>query len=382
MTLADMLTVGLCLIGVILLMVVLLLAKGVVIVKPWETALLIRLGTYKRALRPGFHVIMPFISHVIRVDMREQMYDVPRQEVITKDNSPTNVDAVIYLKAVDPEKAIFNVQNYVTATVALAQTSLRSIIGLMELDDLLFNRERINIDLRDIIDVATDPWGVQVTKVEIRELDPVGSVKEAMEEQTASERKRRAAILIADGDRRSAILVAEGSKRSNILTAEGERQAQVLRAEGERLARILRAQGEAQRLRILSLGSVPLDQKSLTVLSLDTLAKVANGRSTKIIFPFEISKMIEGVSEYLGASQTTREHSVHELKDLETQIGSSEDILGTIPKPEEIQALLEREMSDEVAETETMVQSGKAEEPSGSPEDAMKVFHDKVKKPR
>ena len=213
----------------------------------------------------------PLISEVVKLDLRTQVLDVPRQEVITKDNSPTNVDAIIYIKVIDPKKAFFEVQNYRAATVYLAQTTLRSIIGDMELDEILSNRERINVHLRDVLDEATDKWGVKVEAVEIREVDPAPKVKKAMEEQTSSERLRRAAILRADGEKKAAILTAEGSKRARILQAEGLRQSKILEAEGERMAIILQAQGEAQKLRILSVGASTLDSKALTVLSLDTM---------------------------------------------------------------------------------------------------------------
>ncbi|EQD38949.1 SPFH domain / Band 7 family protein, partial [mine drainage metagenome] len=181
--------------------------------------------------------------------------------------------------------------------------TLRSIIGDMELDEVLYNRERINTRLRDILDEATDKWGVRVDAVEIKEVDPVGPVKAAMEEQTSAERQRRAAVLRADGEKRSAILVAEGNKRSRILQAEGVRQSQILEAEGARVATILEAQGEAQRLRILSLGAGVLDAKALTVLSLDTVSNLGNGQATKILFPFEFSRLVEGAAEYLGTGR-------------------------------------------------------------------------------
>ncbi|UCC93861.1 MAG: hypothetical protein JSW25_04115, partial [Thermoplasmata archaeon] len=265
----------------IILLLVFALFKAVVIIQPYEQGLKIVLGKYAGRLNPGLNFVPPFITRVIRMDLRTQVFDVPQQEVITKDNSPTRVDAIIYIKVVDPEKAFFQVANYKLATVALAQTTLRSTIGDMELDEVLYNRAVINTQLRDTLDEATDPWGVKVEMVEIREVDPVGAVKAAMEEQTASERERRAAILRADGVKRSAILEAEGAKRSRILQAEGIKQSKILEAEGERLSQILNAQGEAQGLRILAVGSAPLDQKALTVKSLNTLATMADGKATK-----------------------------------------------------------------------------------------------------
>ena len=322
-------------IALLVLLAIVLAVRGIHFIQPYEQGIVILFGAYKRVLNPGFNWVVPFAS-VLSIDLRTQVLEVPRQEVITKDNSPTNVDAIIYTKVVDPPKAIFQVQDYHVATVALAQTTLRSIIGDMELDEILFNRERINTRLRDILDEATDKWGVRVDAVEIKEVDPVGPVKAAMEEQTAAERQRRAAVLRADGEKRSAILVAEGQKRARILQAEGVRQSQILEAEGARVATILAAQGESQRLRILSLGAGVLDAKALTVLSLDTVAKVGDGQATKILFPFEFSRLMEGASEYLGTSREVPDRSLNTLDDLEKRIGSMDNILGPIPKQEEL----------------------------------------------
>lgn len=345
--------IGLAILFIIVAIIVFM--SGIKIIQPYEQGLLTVLGNFRGLLNPGFNWVIPLLSQVIRVDLRTQTIDVPRQEVITKDNSPTNVDAVIYIKVIDPKKAIFEVQNYKMATIYLAQTNLRSVIGDMELDEILSNRHAINMKLRDVLDEATDAWGVKAESVEIREVDPVGPVKSAMEEQTSAERARRAAILRADGQKRSAILVAEGNKRSAILQAEGERQSKILRAEGERLAKILEAQGEAQKLRVLSLGASTLDQKSLAVLSMDTLKEVGKGQATKIIFPFEISRMVEGVSEYLGVSRKVPDREAIRTEDLERIVGKAEDILGTIPKASELKEQLEtieQQMERETKETE------------------------------
>ncbi len=327
--------------ALVILVVAWLLSRMFIIIKPYEEAVYIFMGNYKKVLKQGLHMVMPFMREIIIVDERTQTMDVPRQEVITKDNSPTNVDAVIYIKVVDPKKAVFEVQNYKVATVFLAQTNLRSVIGDMELDEILTNRHVINAKLRNDLDKATDPWGVKVEGVEIKEVDPVERVKKAMEEQTSAERERRAAILRADGEKRAAILEAEGAKLSNILKAEGVKQSKVLTAEGERTSLILKAQGEAQKLRILSLGSASLDHRALTVLSLNALKNMAEGQATKIIFPFEISRLVEGAAEYLGVSaeQETRKASTT-YEELTKIVGDAETVLGEIPKPEEIQAEL------------------------------------------
>ncbi len=355
------------LVFVILLVI---LTRMIYTIQPYQQGIVTLLGSYKRMISPGFNMVSP-LSVVLKIDLRTQVLEVPRQEVITKDNSPTNVDAIIYIKVVDAPKAIFQVQDYHVATVALAQTTLRSIIGDMELDEVLYNRERINTRLRDILDEATDKWGVRVDAVEIKEVDPVGPVKTAMEEQTAAERQRRAAVLRADGEKRSAILVAEGQKRSRILQAEGVRQSQILEAEGARVATILQAQGESQRLRILSLGAGVLDAKALTVLSLDTVAKVGDGQATKILFPFEFSRLMEGASEYMGTSRQVPDRSLNTLDDLEKRVGSMDSILGPIPRQEELLTeikSIEDEIKAESDESTSMVTSyGKGSKTAGVP---------------
>jgi hypothetical protein len=225
---------------------------------------------------------------------------------------------------------------------------------------VLYNRAVINTQLRDTLDEATDPWGVKVEMVEIREVDPVGAVKAAMEEQTSAERERRAAILRADGVKRSAILSAEGAKRSRILEAEGIKQSKVLEAEGERLSLILNAQGEAQGLRILAVGAAPLDQKALTVKSLNTLATMADGKATKIIFPFEISKLMEGASEFMGASRSIPDRPVTAPSDLDRIVGTPEEVIGHIPTAEEIRrelATIEQDIQKEAKESMSMAQT-------------------------
>ncbi|MBA3044890.1 MAG: SPFH/Band 7/PHB domain protein [Candidatus Thermoplasmatota archaeon] len=350
-------------IGLVLLIifaVIFILMTSVRIVQPYEQGLLVVLGNFKRVLNPGFNMVPPLISQVTKLDLRTQVMDVPRQEVITKDNSPTNVDAIIYIKVIDPKKAYFEVDDYRRATIYLGQTTLRSIIGNMELDEILYSRERINDALRDILDKATDQWGVKVEAVEIREVDPTGPVKAAMVEQTSSERRRRAAILTADGEKRSSILVAEGNKRSRILQAEGVRQSKILEAEGQRMAMILEGQGEAQRLRILAMGALPLDHKAMTVLSLEALKKMADGQATKIIFPFEISRLVEGAADYLGVSRKEKDYTAMSMTELEGIVGKASDILGDIPNNlairEKIQSI-EKELAQEAQTTEKIAEN-------------------------
>jgi len=354
-----MVAVGTILAFVVLAIIVVLavMSSSIKIITPYEQGIYMRLGRYMRVLNQGVNFVAPMVNTVVRIDLRTQVLDVPRQEVITKDNSPTNVDAIIYIKVIDPTKSYFQVTNYRTATIYLAQTTLRSVIGDMELDEILSNRQKINLHLRDVLDEATDKWGVKVEGVEIREVDPAGKVKDAMEEQTSAERLRRAAILKADGQKKAAILNAEGEKRSKILQAEGTRQSRILVAEGQRVATILESQGEAQRLRIMSLGAAPLDSKALTVLSLDTVKAMSNGQATKIIFPFELTRLMEGASEYLGIARQTPARDITNVAEVEKAVGKIDTILGPIPTVAELKESLrsvELVMEEERVEAEAI----------------------------
>ena len=297
-----------------------------------------RLGKFVRVLNQGLNFVCPLINQVVKLDLRTEVLDVPKQEVITKDNSPVEVDAVIYIKVTDPKNAFFEVTNYRLATVNLAQTTLRSIIGEMELDEILSSREKINVSLRDILDENTDKWGVKIEAVEIREVDPARKVKDSMEEQTSAERRRRAAILEADGMKRAAILEAEGKKKSRILEAEGLRQSMILEAEGKRLATILEGQGEAQKLRIMSVGAASMDSKAMSVLSMQTLQEVGKGESSKIFFPMEVTKLVEGISDYIGTAKNIPDREVSDVDGIRNAVGDPDDILGPIPTREEIEA--------------------------------------------
>ena len=339
---------------------VVVLMTTVVQVEQYESGVALRLGKFHTMLNPGWNFVIPLITKVFKVDLRIQVLDVPRQEVITKDNSPTMVDAVVYYRVADAKKAVLNVANYRAAIVNMAQTTLRGVVGDMELDEIFSSRDKINAILRDKLDVETDPWGVKVDNVEIREVDPSPNVKAAMEEQTSAERERRAAILKADGEKRSAILSAEGDKQSRILTAEGDKQSRILAAEGVRQAKVLEAQGsrsetilekqgEAQGLRITAMGASALDSKALTVLSLDALKNIGEGQSTKFVLPFEITKLFEGAADYVGYSRKAPDRQLSEVKDVEKALGNAEDILGTIPTADEMQAELNaiKEEADE-----------------------------------
>ena len=331
--------------------IVVILMTTIVQIEQYEAGVALRLGKFHSMLNPGWNFVIPLITQVFKVDLRIQVLDVPRQEVITKDNSPTMVDAVVYYRVADANKAVLAVANYRAAIVNMAQTTLRGVVGDMELDEIFSSRDKINSILREKLDVETDPWGVKVDNVEIREVDPSPNVKAAMEEQTSAERERRAAILKADGEKRSSILNAEGDKQSRILNAEGDKQSRILAAEGIRQAKVLTAQGqrsqtilekqgEAQGLRITAMGASALDSKALTVLSLESLKEIGAGASTKFVIPFELTKLFEGAADYVGYSRKVPDRQLSEVKDIEKALGKSEDILGTIPTAAEMQAEL------------------------------------------
>ena len=341
---------------VLMFAIVVSVFSGVKIVQPYEQAVYMRLGKYVRILNQGLNFVCPLINQVVKLDLRTEVMDVPKQEVITKDNSPVFVDAIIYIKVTDPKNAFFEVTNYRLATVNLAQTTLRSVIGQMELDQILSNRENINVQLRDTLDENTDKWGVRVENVEIKEVDPAPKVKASMEEQTSAERKRRAAILEADGQRTAMILSAEGKKKSQVLEAEGERKSMILKAEGRRTATILEAQGEAQKLRIMSVGAASMDAKALSVLSMDTLKAVGDGQASKIYLPLEITRLMDGISEYVGSAKRVPDRAVSDVNDIKEAVGSPDDILGPIPtqadvkKEEAADDTLNPEVSEVLAE--------------------------------
>ena len=346
---------------VMIVMVVAMLLSGVKIVQPYEQAIYMRLGKYVRVLNQGLNFVCPLINQVVKLDLRTEVLDVPKQEVITKDNSPVAVDAVIYIKVTDPRNAFFEVTDYRLATVNLAQTTLRSIVGEMELDQILSSRERINVSLRDILDENTDKWGVKIEAVEIREVDPARKVKDSMEEQTSAERKRRAAILEADGLKRAAILEAEGKKKSMILEAEGKRQSMILEAEGQRLATILEGQGEAQKLRILSVGAATMDSKALSVLSMQTLQEVGKGESSKIFFPMELTRLVDGISDYMGTAARVPDRPVSDMSDIESAVGKADDILGPIPSLEEIKQdteKVDRQVRQDMDDVDEVISKG------------------------
>jgi regulator of protease activity HflC (stomatin/prohibitin superfamily) len=291
------------------------LVGAVKIVRPFQRGLVERLGRYKATKDPGFNLIMPFIERMQLVDMREQVVDVPPQEVITEDNVVVSVDAVVYYEATDPQRLIYNVADFFTAITKLAQTNLRNLIGDLELDKALTSRDRINTQLREVLDDATDKWGVRVVRVEIQRIDPPPEVVSAMHAQMRAERDRRATVTEARGFQEAAIARADGEKQSSILAAEGRRQAAILDAEGDAQAIELRATAERRRLELLGEGEgagararltgikdAAADRNVLVIEYLTALERIGDGRATKLVIPAEFSGLLGVVSALSAAA--------------------------------------------------------------------------------
>ncbi len=281
--------------GVIALIAVL---KSVIIVRPYEKGVVERMGKYNRTLGSGMNIILPFIESVYKVDMREALIDVPSQEVITKDNVNIGVDAVIYFKVTDPFRVMYNVAMFEEAVSKLAQTNLRNIIGDLGLDGILASRDKINMELRKILDEITDKWGVRVTRVEIQDIRPPKDIVDAMSRQMKAERTKRASVLEAEGTKQAEILRAEGKKQSEILDAEGRATAIERVAEAERRRKALVAEGEAKAISRV-FGAIHQGKATkdiITIKYLEALEKMADGKATKIFMPFETSGVLSGAA--------------------------------------------------------------------------------------
>ncbi len=274
-------------------------ANAIKIVSQYQKGLVERFGKYRRIADPGLNFIIPFIEQMRRVDMREQVVDVPPQEVITKDNVVVTVDAVVYYQATDPVKLKYNVANFILAATKLAQTNLRNVVGDLQLDEALTSREKINTQLRQILDDATDVWGTRVVRVEIQRIEPPPDVTSAMHRQMKAERERRAVVTEAEGQKRSAILRAEGVKQARVLEAEGQAEAIKRVAEADKYQKLTVAEGEGQAIERV-FGAIHNGDPTpdlITIRYLDALQGMADGKATKIFLPVETS----GILGSLGA---------------------------------------------------------------------------------
>ncbi len=289
---------GFIVIVIFLIIVLFILASCIKIVPQASALILERLGAYKATWGVGIHFKVPFIERVAkRVNLKEQVVDFPPQPVITKDNVTMRIDTVVFFQITDPKLYAYGVESPIMAIENLSATTLRNIIGDMELDETLTSREVINTKMRASLDEATDPWGIKVNRVELKNIIPPEAIQDAMEKQMKAERERRESILIAEGEKRSTILVAEGKKESAILEAEAEKQAAILRAEAQKERMIREAEGQAEAIMkvqqanadgIRSIKEAGADQAVLTLKSLEAFTRAADGKSTKIIIPSEI----------------------------------------------------------------------------------------------
>ncbi|EMA16978.1 MULTISPECIES: SPFH domain-containing protein [Haloarcula] len=335
---------------IFLLIAIALVYSSVVIIRPYQKGAYTVLGTYRGVLDQGIHFIYPFVSDVTRFDMRTQTLDVPRQEAITRDNSPVTADAVVYIKVMDPKKAFLEVDNYERAVSNLAQTTLRAVLGDMELDDTLNKRGEINARIRKELDEPTDEWGVRVESVEVREVNPSKDVQQAMEQQTSAERKRRAMILEAQGERRSAIETAEGDKQSNIIRAQGEKQSQILEAQGDAISTVLRAKSAES-----------MGERAVIDKGMETLAEIGQGESTKFILPQELTSLVGRYGKHLQGSDVKENGHALEALDFDDE---TREMLG-LDDIEEILGQIDEEAQVDVEAMEEEAQKIKHGEDSG-----------------
>ena len=308
---------------VLVALVVIYILRGIKIVSQSETMIVERLGKYNRTLNAGINVILPIIeqaketivrrqnggmARTSRIDMREQVYDFDKQSVITKDNVMTEINALLYFQIVDPMKAVYEIQNLPVAIEKLTQTTLRNVVGEMELDETLTSRDTINSKLRNVLDDATNKWGVKVNRVELQDITPPESIRRTMELQMQAERNRRAEILKAEGEKQSQILNSEGEKQAEINAAEAEKQANILKAEGEAKAKVLQAEAEATAIRniadaVSDRGADPVNYL-LAVKYIETLKEVAGGQQNKTVYlPYEASNLLGslgGIKDMFG----------------------------------------------------------------------------------
>ena len=302
---------------IVLFVVIVILASSIRVVRQATACVIERFGTYQTTWGVGFHVKWPIIDKIAReVSLKEQVADFPPQPVITKDNVTMRIDTVLFFQITDPKLYCYGVEYPIAAIENLTATTLRNIIGDLELDQTLTSRETINVKMRATLDEATDPWGIKVNRVELKNIIPPAAIQEAMEKQMKAERERREQILRAEGEKRSAVLISEGEKeakilkaeaekQSAILAAEAEKQAQILRAEADREARIKRAEGDAEA--VLMLNESAPSKEVLTIRSLEAFKRAADGKATKLIIPSDIAGVAGLASALTETVKTAKE---------------------------------------------------------------------------
>ena len=294
----------------LIILILVLIAANIKIVPQAHSYVVERLGAYKETWDVGLHIKVPFIDRVARqVDLKEQYCDFPPQPVITQDNVTMQIDSIVFFRISDPMAYAYGVKNPIGAIENLTATTLRNVIGSLTLDETLTSRDQINAQMQDALDIATDPWGIKITRVELKNINPPEQIRDAMEKQMKAEREKREKILFAEGEKQSQITVAEGEKKSKILQAEADKQATILRAEAEREKRIREAEGQAEAIKnvqranaegIRMLKEAGADESVLTLKSLEAFEKASDGQATKIIVPSNI----QGIA---GLAQSIKE---------------------------------------------------------------------------
>ena len=302
-------------IGIVLVILFILIISNIVVVQQSKAMVIERLGAFQAVWGVGLHVKIPFIDRIARrVNLKEQVLDYPPQPVITKDNVTMQIDTVVYFQITDPKLYCYGVEQPMTAMETLTATTLRNIIGDLELDQTLTSRDVINTRMRSILDEVTDPWGIKVNRVEVKNILPPQDIQSSMEKQMKAERDRRQAITQAEGQKKSAILIAEGEREAAVLRADAEKQAAILRAEAEKQSAILKADGEAQAIRTVqqaladSLAMLNQNAPSEQVIKLkgiEAMEKVADGKATKIIIPSQMQGLAALAT---GLTETIKEH--------------------------------------------------------------------------
>ena len=296
--------ISLILTVLLILFVLTMLANTVRFIPQGRAGIVERLGKFHAVLHPGLHIVIPVIDRVLPlIDLREQVVSFPSQSVITEDNLVVGIDTVVYFQVTDPRSATYEITNYIRAVDELTSATLRNVVGGLNLEQTLTSRDQINAELRGVLDSTTGRWGLRVSRVDIKEIQPPASIQDSMEKQMRAERDRRAAILTAEGQKQSDILTAEGESRAAILRAEGEKQAQILRAEGDAQSAILRANGEAEAVQkvFAAIHESNPSQQLLTYQYLQTLPKLAEGDANKLWFiPTELGDALRGLGNAFG----------------------------------------------------------------------------------
>ncbi len=286
---------------IVILAIVTLLRNSIRAVKEYDRLVIFFIGRYRAVRGPGLTFVIPFVESATNVDMRENIIDIPSQTAITKDNASIGIDFLVYYRITNPEHSVTKVEDVVEATGKIATTTLRAVIGDIVLDDVLSKRDQINDVLRVKLDETTERWGMKITTVEIREIEPPRAIQESMNRQMSAERERRAEVTLAEGEREAAIARAEGSKQSAILEAEGQKQSQILKAEGEREAQLLTAEGYAKALQAIHERARDIDSKTMALQYMEMLGKVGSSPSTKFVLPMELTGMLQNFIRTMGA---------------------------------------------------------------------------------